>query len=712
MLLQTATFHNFRLLRDATVEFSTDPDRPVTVIRAENESGKTTMLTALQWAFFGDGALPKSAGGKPYRLHPIDWDAAAQPQVDISVEVHFEVTKSATLMFGPSISTTERYWLRRSCVEEVGPGNDGQRVRQDLTLHRVTDDGYAEVKNPTAELEDMLPSALREVFFTDGDRALVFVEAHKDLKRQKVESAIKGLLGVGLMEKAGEHIRAVLAQIRRDVKESAADAELEQVIAAQEQLDRTEQQHRETVLRVDDDALRLGTQIQEYDAKITNALRLGDRAKTAQQLAEAKARLDRSRKALATATQEFSALLQDDALSLALLAPHVARAAEQLGSLKQQGTIPKSFLPILQQRLALGQCICGASLAGGTEAHDHVVALIKRNREQDEVLDRLTTLNVAAARYEDALRGGQGGWTALCSRMFQRRAEAEAELSSAQRAVSELEAQLQRIPESDVGELLRLKHEAEDQKSRLGREKATAEAELRQIEREKQKLAARYEQLTRSKRRFLRQKAFERAARDIQEVVAGTHQVLKTEKLEEVSHEMTQLFLRMIKADPEQQGIIRQAEITPDFDIVVTGPEGFHLDPDVDLNGASRRALTLAFILALTEVSGVTAPNVIDTPLGMTSGEVRRSIFEVAATTASQLVLFLTRDEITGIEDLIDRYAGVELTMTNTAHYPAMLEHDPGTGRLEVLVCHCSHRQTCHVCARKSDVDSVSRLAS
>ncbi len=50
------------------------------------------------------------------------------------------------------------------------------------------------------------------------------------------------------------------------------------------------------------------------------------------------------------------------------------------------------------------------------------------------------------------------------------------------------------------------------------------------------------------------------------------------------------------------------------------------LGTDLDLNGASRRALTLAFILAFTRVSGVKAPNVIDTPLGMTSGIVKRAM--------------------------------------------------------------------------------------
>ena len=58
MKLLHVHIENFRLLKDIAFEFSTHGDRNLTVIRAANESGKTTLLTALQWGLFGDEALP------------------------------------------------------------------------------------------------------------------------------------------------------------------------------------------------------------------------------------------------------------------------------------------------------------------------------------------------------------------------------------------------------------------------------------------------------------------------------------------------------------------------------------------------------------------------------------------------------------------------------------------------------------------------------
>jgi DNA sulfur modification protein DndD len=57
MKLVRAEFQNFRLLRSLEVDFSTDDTQNLTVIRAANESGKTTMLTALQWALYGDSVV-------------------------------------------------------------------------------------------------------------------------------------------------------------------------------------------------------------------------------------------------------------------------------------------------------------------------------------------------------------------------------------------------------------------------------------------------------------------------------------------------------------------------------------------------------------------------------------------------------------------------------------------------------------------------------
>ena len=188
MKLLRAHFRNFRLLRDLEVRFATDSDRNLTVFRAENETGKTTMLTALQWALYGESALPER--GQGYRLHPIDWSEDDGQRAEIEVEVDFVLTKQNPTRSGGTRHATTTYRVKRIAREDVA-GKDWKRSVPTVNLFRLSEVGATEVDNPDVFIADALPSELREVFFTDGDRALSFIEADvaTTTKRGRVQRA-------------------------------------------------------------------------------------------------------------------------------------------------------------------------------------------------------------------------------------------------------------------------------------------------------------------------------------------------------------------------------------------------------------------------------------------------------------------------------------------------------------------------------------------
>ena len=102
----------------------------------------------------------------------------------------------------------------------------------------------------------------------------------------------------------------------------------------------------------------------------------------------------------------------------------------------------------------------------------------------------------------------------------------------------------------------------------------------------------------------------------------------------------------------------------------------------------------------------IEAPNVIDTPLGMMSGYVKRSVLKTAIRESSQLILFLTRSEISNCEEIIDAEAGKVITLTNPTHYPLQLLNAPKVTERAVMRCECSHRQECTLCQRRPDVEA------
>ena len=180
MKLIRAEFKNFRLLRDLDLEFSTDSTKKLTVIRAENETGKTTILNGLQWALYGDDGLPGK--GRDYRLHPIDWEASDGARVPISAQVDFEIPSFRQSKTRGLITIERQYRIIRSAYETLDDSGQS-RTSSSVKLFELTDRGSELIESPQAQVHDELPPELREIFFTDGDRALSFVEAESKAKR-------------------------------------------------------------------------------------------------------------------------------------------------------------------------------------------------------------------------------------------------------------------------------------------------------------------------------------------------------------------------------------------------------------------------------------------------------------------------------------------------------------------------------------------------
>ena len=132
MRLESVHITNFRHRDDVSLEFSTDPDKPMTVVRAENGSGKTSILYALRWAMYGEPGIPAGM-----RL-----TSTARPDhrpVQVQVRVGFTTTD-------PFSGAEARYRLSRTCEETPGEGNQYTRSPSRLRLLRRTDRGEEDIE--------------------------------------------------------------------------------------------------------------------------------------------------------------------------------------------------------------------------------------------------------------------------------------------------------------------------------------------------------------------------------------------------------------------------------------------------------------------------------------------------------------------------------------------------------------------------------------
>ncbi len=705
MRLLSAHMENFRLLRDLDLNFSTDPKRKLTVIRAANETGKTTILNALQWALYGDGGLPNK--GADYRLHPIDWDISSGPTVRIAVGVDFEVVKYNRIA-GVVKEHTRRYRIIRAAIEEL-QGTEWQRTSTTVRLFELTPTGSQPIDPPEAIVNDELPQELREVFFTDGDRALSFIESDVAVstKRDRVQRAIRSLLGLGIIEDAIRHVKKSSADINKQVRQIGGGSDLSTVVtqldSATDDIAKLEQE----LAVAKENFVAFDEKLAEVARKLDEALRRGDREQLRRELEAAGKSIQRLDDRLAVAVREHSALFKSEALARDILEPALSKAFALLKQLHDSGRIPNTTIPVLEDRLAALTCICGESLAddsgAGTARRKHIQHLIDSSRHADETQAIVTRLYFGSKGLEGLPVNDDDRWLAKYAAVVKNRDGLTVLREEEGQKLKALEVRLDALPETDVQALREVSRQYSEQRDRFNSQKSKLETQLEAASDRRDQLSFKRDRLLREQKKGARIVSDLEVSQDVLTVLSHAYQQITDDELKKVSDLMNATFLEMIGADPDQGAVIKRAEISPEFDILVFGPDQRRLNPDRDLNGASRRALTLSFILALTKVSEVEAPNVIDTPLGMMSGYVKRSVLQTAIRESSQLVLLLTHSEISGCEELIDQYAGRIFTLTNPTHYPKMLVNMPPTQERKVLRCDCDHRHVCSICERREE---------
>ena len=92
LLIRRIEINNFACFDKIAIEPSTDPKRPLTVIRAENGSGKTTLLRAIRWGMYGEKGLPGNAS--QFSLHPAEW-CPDENGIRTEVSIQFETDGSS-----------------------------------------------------------------------------------------------------------------------------------------------------------------------------------------------------------------------------------------------------------------------------------------------------------------------------------------------------------------------------------------------------------------------------------------------------------------------------------------------------------------------------------------------------------------------------------------------------------------------------------------
>jgi hypothetical protein len=350
---------NFRQFRGTTkVDFSCDPEKNVTIILGDNTFGKTTLLQAFNWCFYNKVNFDQH----PDFLLNYELSEEMRNGEQQIVEVEITVLHDGTEYV---ITRTQRYTCANGNVR-------GESVPNIKVSYKQEDGQTESVKAAQVDnvINNILPEDLSTYFFFDTER-VSSISTRKD-----VAEAVKGLLGLSIMDSAIKHLgdRAKRATV---IGKLYGSMDLDGDAKAQEALNRiqTAEEKRNAIAGQLEDC---ASQISQYDARkeqLDAILRDNQTTTTLQKKKEdLERRISLERKALSEAITQY--FREFNAGSLAFFAqPLLSTASAFLKEVKVDDKgIRDLTKPTIMELIKRGRCICGQEIRDGNEAYQHLMA--------------------------------------------------------------------------------------------------------------------------------------------------------------------------------------------------------------------------------------------------------------------------------------------------------------------------------------------------
>jgi DNA sulfur modification protein DndD len=394
---------NFRQYKGKTqISFARDKEKNVTIILGDNTFGKTTLLQAFNWCFYGDVLLPN-------KDHLLNYDIAASMPDGTSSNVEVEITliHNGTEYI---LTRTQEYVKRNGEIKGLRTFLKVSYIEKDGQVHPIKDAGGA----LESVVNNILPQDLSSYFFFDTER-VGNISNRKDLT-----DSVKRLLGLFVLENAIQHLggrqakRSVIGQFYGAIDtdgDNKAKELLERIQDAQSRRDVITKQ----LEQVD-------SEIKHYESRKEHLeVVLRDNQSTAT-LQKKKDVLERkiAHEERAQATQSKSYIDDFNSGSLSFYTQPLVKQA--LNFLREVDLDDKGITDLtritLLDIIKRGTCVCGSDLSEGSEALEKIRAEMayvppesigNTVRNYKEALNAFSrnaerTLSGIKSRYEDIFR--------------------------------------------------------------------------------------------------------------------------------------------------------------------------------------------------------------------------------------------------------------------------------------------------------------------
>ena len=243
MIINKLQLHNFGVYAsDNTFVFNSE--KPVVLIGGMNGRGKTTFLEAILLALYGKNSFAvqesiHGAYGKYLKAHTNIADGTNES----FVELEFSIEEDGK----NNIYTVNRNW-----------NTNVKNIKDTVTVKKNGNDDSFLAKNWTMFVESILPSALANFYFFDGEKIAELAESDTSIQ---MKSSIKALLGINVIDLLENDITRIIKKMDTEQTDSYNGSYIEE-------LRRIKDEKADILKQIDDDIVELEKKLSRINKKI------------------------------------------------------------------------------------------------------------------------------------------------------------------------------------------------------------------------------------------------------------------------------------------------------------------------------------------------------------------------------------------------------------------------------------------------------------
>ena len=355
-------FRQFR--NEQSIQFSTDPDRNVTIIMGENGSGKTTLAQAFTWCLYGDTDFEDTEVLNKIKAQEMGPNQECIVKVELLLR-HLDV--DYTMIREQKYTTDSVGGLKR-------PNNTIFRI-----AYKNVDGQTEFIKDTETEfrMKEILPKELSRYFFFDGERIGNMSKEIRRGRSPEFAEAVKRLLGLSAFSAALDHLNgrsqnSVIKSYEKDY-DSKSDSKILEYTNEMDRYDTRLQEIDSRLVEIDNQRLTVSDKVKEIEQKISDNK---DSEKYAQERIKLNKKLNGLSISKVNNTVGIIQLLNNRVTSW-MSQRLIYDALQELASSNKIDTgIPDIHARTVQYLIKRGTCLCGREIEFGNDAHKELMRLL------------------------------------------------------------------------------------------------------------------------------------------------------------------------------------------------------------------------------------------------------------------------------------------------------------------------------------------------